>query len=243
MKILITGAEGVVGRVIIPALEKEGHELILLDKSSKNPVNLLKDNLAPYFKGVETTIHLAVNGFWIDEKAAQDNVAMTWNVLEASRKAGVERIVYTSSINVYDYSRLYLEGEKIDSSTPLIPHAKSDWKERKESVFNYSASKILCEDLVKMYHQTYGINAIILRLGFVGSENLPSPNEVDDNAIWLSHEDLVEIVKRSINFKGLENVVCVSNNSENFVDLKPLRNILGYMPQSDSAKIKTQKPL
>ena len=65
-KILITGSEGLIGKIIASALVEDGHDLVLLDKKSKHPVNLLTDKLDNYFKGVETVIHLAANSFWIN---------------------------------------------------------------------------------------------------------------------------------------------------------------------------------
>ncbi len=147
-KILITISEGLIGKIIAPALIEDGHRLVLLDKKAKNPVNLLTDNLNRYFKNVETVIHLAANSFWINRQEEGENVMMTFNVLRNSAENNVKRIVYASSINVYDYSTLYLEGKKIDESTPIVPHSKSNWKERKESVFHYSMSKIISEELI-----------------------------------------------------------------------------------------------
>ena len=238
-KILITGSEGLIGKIIIPALKKEGHNLILLDKKGKNPVDLLKDKIKPYFEGVETVIHLAIEGgLWDNKKKTLKNVEMLWNVLEACKKVNVKRIVNASSINVYNYSGLYLEKKKINSSTPLCPHAKENWKERKQISFYYSTSKILGENLVKSYRNTFGIFALNLRFGAVHPDNHPYPNEPDDNAIWISHEDLIEIIKRAINFNGYAELVCVSNNSEKFVDLDPLKKILGYEYKSNSADLK-----
>lgn len=237
-RILVTGSEGIVGKIIVPALQKEGNELILLDKKSENPVNLLDDYILNYFNGIETVVHLAGNTFWIDKQKAGENVMMTFNVLEASRKANVQRIVYASSINVYDYSTLYLQGKNINAETPLSPHKKSEWKERKESVFYYSMSKITCEDLIRKYHENHGISAINLRFGAINPQNIPYENEPDDYAIWLSHEDLKEIAKKAIKFNGFESVVCVSDNSEGFVNLGHLENVLGYRPKSNSKKDK-----
>ena len=85
-RILITGSEGLIGRIITPELKKDGHELILLDKKSENPGNLLKDDITNYFKDIETVIHLAANSFWINSHEEGENIMMTFNVLNNSVK-------------------------------------------------------------------------------------------------------------------------------------------------------------
>lgn len=231
MEILITGSEGVIGKVISRELKKEGHALTLLDKNSERPVDLLQKDISPHFKGIETVIHLAANskpGIEIEE--AQENVDMTWNVSESCRINGVKRVINASSMNVYDLYNLYPLGE-ITSETPVCPNSKPLWGCGEQGKIFYGMSKIISEEIIKNYHNCFGISAINLRLGQVSANNSPSPDDPENTALWLSHQDLNEIVKRAINFNGLESLVCVSNNSEDFVDLAPIERILGYTPK------------
>ena len=233
MKILITGSEGMIGKLLVKALKDE-NELCLIDKNSKNSVDLLKDNIKKYFNGIETVIHLAANSNpRQNKKSSEENVMITWNVLEACKNARVKRVVYASTVNVYDVESLYKSKKIITSSTPICPHTKTDWKAGKGGIF-YSISKILCEDLIKSYSQVFKISGVILRIGGVSPNNKPYPDEIFDDAIYLSHEDLAEIVKRAIKFDGFAAIPCVSNNSEEFVDLEPLEKVLGYKPKDDS---------
>jgi len=232
-KILITGSKGLLGKLTTEELKKEGYDLVLLDKKGENPVDLLKDNIEEYFSNVDTVIHFAAHPRpWINSEEAKENIDLTYNVLEACRKNKIQRIIYASSINVYDMNNLY-GIEKINNSTPLHPNTKVDWKEQKGGLF-YPISKITCEAMVRSYCQAFDISGLNLRFGCVTPNNIPYKNEPEDSAIWLSHEDFTEIIKRSLKFKGFDNLNCVSNNSENFVDLTPLREVLNYMPQSNS---------
>ncbi len=229
MKILITDSEGTVGQVVKKALLE--HELILIDK--KLGIDILKDDLSGYFKGANLAIHLAANPQpYIDFEKAEENVLMMWNVLNASVSGEVKRIIFSSSIHVYDFDNLYREGKKITKDTPLKPNVK-EWKDGTGRGM-YSISKIMCENLLKNYSEGFGIKYLNLRLGGVSSEDKPYTNYPFDFSTWLSHEDLIEIVKRAINFEENADIVCVSDNSEKFIDLSHLEKVLGYLPKSNS---------
>ena len=58
-KILITGSEGLIGTLLQKDLMNDDHDIILLDKKAKTPIDLLKDNIEKYFSNVDTVIHLA----------------------------------------------------------------------------------------------------------------------------------------------------------------------------------------
>lgn len=76
------------------------------------------------------------------------NVQGTQNLLEASRKAGIELFVQISTDEVYGTlgpSGLFSE------QTPLAPNSP------------YSASKAAADLLVRAYHETYGLRTIITR--------------------------------------------------------------------------------
>ena len=60
-KILITGSRGVVGSVIANHLKDNNYKVVELDINSDNPIDILNDNLNPYFIGISTFIHLAAN--------------------------------------------------------------------------------------------------------------------------------------------------------------------------------------
>ncbi len=230
MKILITGSEGIVGSVVKKALQD--NELILIDKTLG--VDILKDDISPHFNGIDLTIHLAANHFpWISLKQAEENVSMTWKVLEACRENSVPRIIYSSSIHVYDFDTLYKKREKITKDTPVRPNVKK-WREGNDRG-QYSISKILCENLLHCYSDGFGIKYLALRLGGVNTEDKPYTNYPFDFSTWLSHKDLTEIIKRAIHFKDNASVVCVSDSSEKFIELKGLEETLNYVPKDYSA--------
>jgi nucleoside-diphosphate-sugar epimerase len=228
MKILITGSEGVVGQIVKKALSE--HELTLIDR--KFNIDILKDDISKYFHGVDLVIHLAANPRpWINAKEAQENVLMMWNVLDACISNKVERIIFSSSVHVYDFNNLHKEGKKITKDTPLKPNVKK-WEEG-TGMGLYSISKIMCENLLKQYNEGFGIKYLNLRIGGVNAENKPYTNHHADFSTWLSHEDLIEIINKAVNFEDNASFVCISDNSGKLFDLSPLKEALGYSPKSN----------
>lgn len=231
MKILITGSEGTIGDVIKKALPE--NELTLIDK--KLGVDIMKDNISQYFKEKDLAIHLAANpNPWISVKEAEENVSMMWNVLEACRANNVPRIIFSSSIHVYDFDILYNKGEKITKDTPLKPNIKT-WNQGFGRGL-YSVSKILCENLLRCYYEAFRIKYLALRLGGVNPEDKPYTNYSFDFSTWLSHKDLTEIMRRAIHFKENASINCVSDSSEKFIELKGLEETLGYIPKDYSTE-------
>src|SRR5258708_20879062 len=114
MRVLITGAAGYVGRRLNRGLGAE-HDLRLGDISvSQGDSRWVRldvtrsDQVAAAVQGVEAIIHLAVatghEGDYEDDAFNQlrfdVNVKGTCNVLEAARRASVQRFVFTSSLMV-----------------------------------------------------------------------------------------------------------------------------------------------
>ena len=76
-----------------------------------------------------------------------ENILVTFNLLEAARKADVDIFVFASSSTVY--------GE-----TNVIPTPESH---PKRPISIYGASKLACEALIETYHRLYGIKTLSLR--------------------------------------------------------------------------------
>lgn len=162
MKIAITGASGFIGKELLAALQKrENTEAIGLsrDVSSCEAVEGIEwrdtdysfESLSDVLGGADAVIHLAgVRGTENDPEKFAVNVQMTENILKAMIKCGVKRIVFASTMSVYN-----------DDS--LMP-----WKEDAPlgGRSSYGDSKVSCEKLIRECGGiTYGIARIAQVVG------------------------------------------------------------------------------
>ncbi len=131
--ILVTGATGHIGNVLVRKLLRRGEQVrvFLLRGESTAPLRGLAAELAEgdvldasslsrVFAGIRRVFHLAgmisiMPG--ADSRLRTVNVEGTRNVLLAARRAGVERLVYTSSIHAIKR----VEQGLIDESLPYDP--------------------------------------------------------------------------------------------------------------------------
>ena len=111
---LVTGASGFVGSAIAAALRRNGrHKVVAFVRSSSSRVNLdprdavvegdLTDraSLAAALRGVRFLFHAAADyRLWArrPDEITRNNVEGTRLIMEEALRAGVERIVYTSSV-------------------------------------------------------------------------------------------------------------------------------------------------
>lgn len=166
--VLITGGAGFVGSQLGKHLHGLGHEVVLLDNMAFGHLdNLLLDgapfarfqckdirdrDLAAHFEGIDTVFHLAgIAALPVcqeDPREAYDvNVAGVGNVLEAARRAGVRRVIFSSTSAVYEKSKAERFSEDIEIHPDLV----------------YACTKAAAEQLCAAYAANYGMDIIICR--------------------------------------------------------------------------------
>lgn len=157
MKILITGADGFIGKSLLEYLSKKNISVIGISRKISNKklqkISLFNSKKLQSFinrNKFDAVIHLAAS---INEEdpdtMLKNNYITTLNLLNACKST--KKFIFTSSHAVYGKSE-YL---------PI------DEKHPKNSVTNYGLSKIICENLCKMFHNSYNLDMIILRLSSV----------------------------------------------------------------------------
>lgn len=149
MNILVTGAEGFIGKNLVEKLKKLNYRVISLDIKG-NPDYLLdisKDDLSSIKEDIDIIYHLAAQPFGrgseLDPFLDLDyNVTGTLKVCYLAQSKKVKKIIYTSTVAVYGNNDLASESSSLN---PLS---------------NYGVSKLAGEFYVKKFDIPY----VILRL-------------------------------------------------------------------------------
>lgn len=133
MKVLVTGGTGFIGKHLIDALIKEGHQVKVIARNPKKTKPIKKKGvkivigdlgnkrfLKKELEGIEVVYHLAAipgrswQASWSDYQKV--NLGYTQNLLEASLAKEVKRFIFCSSIQAAAptnfYGRSKLEAEK-----------------------------------------------------------------------------------------------------------------------------------
>lgn len=164
MRVLVTGSEGVIGRVLVPELRRRGFTVATLDLRAG--ADYVGDVRSPELvrkaaSNADAVVHLAaltspVESWEMEGEYYSVNVGGTATVLRALGKGRL--IVFASSCAVYGdaYKKLRrpLREEDDAHAEPRSPYALSKW---------------MAEGLVRMHYRERGVHYAVLRLGNVYS--------------------------------------------------------------------------
>ncbi len=173
LRIVVTGAEGFIGSHLAEALLQAGHEVTAYvlynslnssgwldhkDFSGRNQIRVIAgdvrdaDSIQAAVHGHDVAIHLAAliaipYSYQAPRSYLETNILGTLNVLEAARRAGVSRVVHTSTSEVYGTAQYV----PMDEKHPLVGQSP------------YSASKIGADQLAHSYWASYGVPVSTVR--------------------------------------------------------------------------------
>jgi len=164
--VLVTGASGFVGTALVRKLIAASLQVRVLLRPASDRRNIeglpveialgdLADNnsLERALEGCNALFHVAADyRLWArhPQQIYQSNVAGTVNIMQAALKAGVERIVYTSSVATLG---LHADGTPADENTPVTIN---------DMIGHYKRSKFLAEVEVKRMIAGQGLPAVIV---------------------------------------------------------------------------------
>src|ERR1700758_5215830 len=151
MLAFVTGATGFLGSHVARVLSEQGAELRLLVRPTSNLKNLqglqaetatgdLRDtaSLEKAMAGCDTVFHVAADyRLWVRDPAEmyRSNVDGTRAVLEAARRNGVRRVVYTSSVGTIGFTG---DGKPADEDSPVS---------LADMIGHYKRSKFMAEQI------------------------------------------------------------------------------------------------
>jgi nucleoside-diphosphate-sugar epimerase len=169
MRVLVTGGAGFIGRHLVKALRDDGDKVVVLDNLKRGDrtvipedVSFIEGDIRDYstvrnaMSSCDIVYHLAaqsnVMGAVNDpDYSFTSNVVGTYYVLKSAAAVGINRIVFTSSREVYGE----VEKLPVTEDQPTTPKNP------------YGASKVAGEAYCRVAHATNGIDVNVVRLANV----------------------------------------------------------------------------
>jgi dihydroflavonol-4-reductase len=155
VRALVTGATGFVGSAVARRLLRDGHSVRVLARPNSDRRNLQgldvevvegdltrAASLLPACDGCDALFHVAADyRLWAPDPGDlyRANVDGTRSILEAARKAGVPRIVYTSSVATLGIPK---DGTPGSETTPVTVD---------DMIGHYKRSKFLAEEVARQF--------------------------------------------------------------------------------------------
>ena len=186
-RVLVTGAAGGIGTRLRTLLKNVYPDMRWSDL--KTPVDLapgekfvqadlaVASDVEKAVDGVQGIVHLggfSVEGPW--DTILNANIVGCYNLFEAARRAGVERIVFASSNHAVGF---YPRQRPVGTDNAVRPDSR------------YGASKAFGEALAALYAYKHGLRVTCLRIGNVAD----APVDKRRLSIWLAPQDLVQLIR------------------------------------------------
>ena len=212
MRVLLTGAAGIVGTLVRPLLVDRGHTLVSADlkriDALENEVAVQADVCDParvdeLVADADAVIHLAsaVGAGYTYAEVAGPNVESQWNVLLACARHS-RRLVYASSHHAVGfYPR---DGGPYGIDVPYRPDSP------------YGLSKAFGELMAQYFFDRYGVESLGIRIGSLAERAM------DERRVhtWCSPRDLVDLFEIGLTREDLGHRVVYgqSDNPDPFFD-------------------------
>jgi len=178
-KVFVTGCAGFIGSHMVDALLRNDNDVVGIDNLAAGkmahlaeahrskrfkfiPLDLLKKDIAPAMNGCDVVFHFAANpdvrqGPSNTRTHFDQNIEVTFRVLEAMKDLKVKNIAFPSTSTVYGEAAQIPTREDYG---PLVP------------ISIYGASKLACEALIASYAYTFDMEAVLYRFAnVVGSRS------------------------------------------------------------------------
>jgi nucleoside-diphosphate-sugar epimerase len=225
----ITGGAGRIATAIRPVL-REHYRLRLADLRDATDLqpgeeSMIADvsDLAAAERvahGASAVLHLAADpspsATW--DVVRRVNLDATYNVYEAARRNGANKVVFASSNHAMGFWNL-------EKQWPI----PTDRDVRPDSL--YGVSKAFGEALGRYFSDAFGMSIICIRIGWFTPQ---TPTHPELQPLWISARDIAQLFRLALETErrfGIYNGT--SNNAQQHWDLSRTRQELGFEPQDD----------
>ncbi len=182
VRVLVTGATGHVGPSVVRQLVENGYDVRALVRGLSRTTALerlgvelmygdVRDlrSLTRAAQGMDVIVHMAAGVRGNADFILDSCVRGTQNVAEAARLTGVQRVIYLSSMAIYDFSKLR-NGDEISEGSPLDQQA--------EVRSAYALGKRRAEDLALAEVRQEAPAWTILRPSYIAKEGVDASSAV-----------------------------------------------------------------
>ncbi|UWX60795.1 NAD-dependent epimerase/dehydratase family protein [Chryseobacterium oranimense] len=218
MKVLFTGANGFLGRNVIPLLREKNLRVKTFGTSNADYVYNITNKIVPFDEKFDIIFHAAGKAHSIPGNKEEEqlfyavNLEGTKNLCEALEKNLPDYFIFISTVAVYGKDF----GKNINENSPLKGHTP------------YAKSKIMAEEFLTNWCKTNNVKLFILRPSLIAGPNPPgnlgdmisavkkgryfniAGGKAQKSIFWV--DDFAEITQKIINKKGGIYNVCDNHN-------------------------------
>jgi len=226
-KVVITGSQGSLGRILRKGLE-DYFSILCIDINS-NDTSIIKVDIASEYerlkssiKNCDVIIHLAWNSKedYPNENIKTENKIMSENIYRAAMEVGVPRVIMASSVHANDYSNASKD-KKISADDQCWPDTP------------YGVTKSYIEHLGRFYARHHGLEVVCVRLGGVNNNNeIRYEEDSLYDKVLLYREDFIELIRQCVITPAIPfNFAVLYGVSDNAERVHTLENFLNWKPE------------